>query len=101
MAIERSETPQTPIRELIASGNYPDADAAVEDAILTLSIEAKSQELERLLQIGIDQANRGETVPLTEELGVLMRHEAGRRFDAGARCGYLMPGCGGTDVLHR
>jgi antitoxin ParD1/3/4 len=64
-------TPQTEdqIRHWVDTGSYPDADAVIRDALRLL--EQQHDRLESLrakIQIGLDQLDRGEGIPLTPEL---------------------------------
>jgi antitoxin ParD1/3/4 len=74
-----SVTPQVAdqIRRLVESGLYPDADAVIRDALRLLE-EHRSQieELRAKLQIGIDEADRGEADEWTPALSERLFREA-------------------------
>lgn len=78
-----SLTPQVEeqIRRLIESGQYPDADAVVRDALRLL--EGHRTELDALrakLQVGLDEADRGDVDEWTSELRERIRQDAQKRY---------------------
>ncbi len=69
------------VNEKIASGAYQDANAVVRAGLdLLREREKKRDELRHEIQIGLDQADRGETAAFTDELagGVKARGRRGR-----------------------
>lgn len=81
MSIRISEQDAAKIQEQVESGHYPDVEAAVHEAIgLLLERDREREWLLGELQIGIDQADRGELIDLTPEFvqGVLDRVSAGK-----------------------
>ena len=87
MAIELSPRIQALIAETVEQQHYPDANALIDDALAALISQRQIAHLSALLQVGIDQADRGELIPLTTELREKMRQDARRRFAAGERAG--------------
>ncbi len=65
MQVPLNTASETLISEIMASGLYTAPDEAVTDALVMLreSLHEKRELLEAELQTGIDQINRGETVP--------------------------------------
>lgn len=87
MAIELSPKIQAQINDYVEHGDYPDANALIDDALAALARQRQVEHLSALLQVGIDQADRGELIPLTRELREKMRQDARLRFEAGERAG--------------
>ncbi len=55
------------IRRLVADGRYPDADAVVQDALQLLETrQRRINWFREQIQMGIDEADRGELIPYTE-----------------------------------
>ncbi len=53
------------LQDSVKSGKYPDASAIVEDALGLLRITPRSlDELREMVQVGVEEAGRGETEPL-------------------------------------
>lgn len=65
-----SLTPQLEamIRERVESGRYHDANEVVGDALRLLEERERSEHLNALLAVGLEQAQRGELVEFTPEL---------------------------------
>lgn len=82
MSIHLSTEEEAMIRERVASGRYPDVETALRAAVrLFVESDRDREWLERELQIGIDQANRGEMINLDSEL--IERIMAHARQEAG------------------
>jgi antitoxin ParD1/3/4 len=65
------------IRTLIETGRYPDANTVVNDALRVLeSRDRQIDELRAKIQIGIDEADRGELDEWTPELRARIRQSA-------------------------
>ncbi len=65
------------IRKKVEAGQYTNASELVGQAVLQL--EARDRQIERLnaaLQVGIDQADRGELIPWTPDLMDRLEREA-------------------------
>jgi putative addiction module CopG family antidote len=74
------------VQRLVESGRYDDSEAVLREAVRLLEeIERKRDELRAKLQIGIDEANRGELIEWTPELRQQIRESAHRRAAAGDR----------------
>ena len=56
------------IREHVDSGRYSDANEVVENALQLLEEHERSEHLNALLAVGLEQARRGELVTFTPEL---------------------------------
>lgn len=56
------------IQERVDSGRYTDASEVVRDALRHLEEHERSENLNALLAVGLEQAQRGETVAFTPEL---------------------------------
>ena len=65
-----SLTPQLEamIRAKVDSGMYNSASEVVREALRIMEREESRHQLEEAIQIGIDQANRGETIEVTSDL---------------------------------
>lgn len=73
------------VREKVASGMYSSANEVVREALRLLDQKerARSSQLDRGandVAIGVEQANRGETIVLDENLVEEIREKAARRF---------------------
>ena len=56
------------VQDKVERGHYHNAEAVVEDALRLLDARDQVQHLKHLVALGIAQADRGETVPYTDEL---------------------------------
>jgi hypothetical protein len=84
MSIRVSEQDEAKIHEKVASGLCPVAEMAMYEAVELLDERDRAIEwLNRELQIGLDQADRGELVNVTPELFAeikeQIRREAGKK----------------------
>jgi Arc/MetJ-type ribon-helix-helix transcriptional regulator len=61
---------------LVATGHYADATDAVQRAVDLLAEQEKLKRLRALIQVGIDEEERGEIVEYTPELRQKIREEA-------------------------
>ncbi len=87
MALQLSDKIQAQITEMVANGDYPDADAMLEQALDLLSERQRLVHLRELIAVGVDQAARGETIEYDEQFREDVRQEALRRFAAGETAG--------------
>lgn len=84
MAIQLPADIEARIRQQIESGHFPDAGEVVRKALSLLEDEERRlSSLRAMLQVGVDQADRGETVDWTPELRAKTRQSARRRAKAG------------------
>lgn len=77
MSVTLNPLVQQRIRDLVDSGRYPDVDTVVNDALQMLEVrDHQLAELRAKIQVGIDQADRGELDEWTPELRANIRREA-------------------------
>jgi putative addiction module CopG family antidote len=68
MSVTLSPQTEDLIRQKIASGAYPDADAVVQAGLHLLGQHHdRLNELRAKIRVGLDQIERGETIPYTDE----------------------------------
>lgn len=77
MSVTLTPRLEAKIRERVESGRYSDASEVVEDALQLLEERERSEHLNALLAVGLEQARRGELIPFTPE----MFDEIDRRVD--------------------
>lgn len=87
MALQLSPKNQARITELLEHGDYPNADAVVEQALELLSERERLVRLRELIALGVEQANRGELIEYNQEFREDAKREASRRFAAGETAG--------------
>lgn len=87
MALQLSPKNQARITELLEHGDYPNADAVVEQALELLSERERLVRLRELIALGVEQANRGELIEYNQEFREDAKREALRRFAAGETAG--------------
>ena len=75
------------ISAVVEAGDYPDADSLLNDLLTPLEPEELDPETAALIQEGLDAMERGETMPLTDELVRSIREDAMRAYEAGERAG--------------
>jgi len=83
MALQLSHKNQARITELVAHGDYPDADTVVEQALELLSERERLVRLRELVALGVEQANRGELIEYNQEFREEAMRSALRRFAEG------------------
>lgn len=67
MALQLSSKNQARIVELIEHGDYPDADAVVEQALELLAERERFIELKAMIAAGVEQVAQGKVVEFTPE----------------------------------
>ena len=68
MSVTLASQTEDRIRHLVDIGSYPNADAVVRDALRLLEQHHdKLTTLRAKIQIGLDQVERGEVIPYTDE----------------------------------
>jgi Arc/MetJ-type ribon-helix-helix transcriptional regulator len=87
MALQLSPKIQARIAEMVDHGDYPDADAMLEEALELLAEHERLVELKAMIAVGVDQARRGEVVEYNEQFRIDAKREALRRFSEGEVAG--------------
>ena len=86
MAMQLPPDIEARIQQKVAEGYFPDADEVIREAMRLLDAQERQlDELRAKLQIGLDQLDRGESVPFTPELIERIRRNADERFRRGER----------------
>ncbi len=67
MALQLSHKNQARITEMVAHGDYPDADTVVEQALELLSERERFVELKAMIAAGVEQVAQGKVVEFTPE----------------------------------
>lgn len=67
MSVTLTPELEAKIRERVDSGRYGDAAEVISDAMLLLEERERSEHLNALLAVGLEQARRGELVEFTPE----------------------------------
>lgn len=67
MALHLSERIQAQITEMVANGDYPDADAMLEQALDLLSEREGFVELKAMIAAGVEEVAQGKIVEFTPE----------------------------------
>ena len=83
MSVQIAPQIEAMIQERVAAGMYPDADAVLREAMRLLDDHERLQRLRAKIQIGVDQADRGELVDFTPELIEQLGREAEEMFKRG------------------
>jgi antitoxin ParD1/3/4 len=83
MSVTLTPELEAQIRERVDSGRYHDANEVVGDALRLLEEHERSEHLNALLAVGLEQARRGELVKFTPELF----EEIDRRVEERFLCG--------------
>jgi len=65
---------------LIAAGQYKDASQVIDQALRLLEEHERRQQLRAKIQVGLDQIDRGEVVPVTPELWDEIDRQVDERF---------------------
>ncbi|HEY7030799.1 MAG TPA: type II toxin-antitoxin system ParD family antitoxin [Thermomicrobiales bacterium] len=73
------------VRRQIEAGRFQTADEVIEEALGVLDERERMEQLRAKLQVGIDQADRGELVDWTPELREQIRQSARRRVKLGEK----------------
>lgn len=84
--MSRQLTPQHEalVEQIVATGDFGDADQVIDEALRLLEERHRQlQELRAKLQVGLDQADRGELAEWTPELRQQLRQSAHRRAQMG------------------
>lgn len=77
---------ETRVQEMVARGDFSDADAVIREAMRLLDEqESRLAQLRAMLQTGLSQLDRGEGVRFTPKLVAQMRRDAEERFRRGER----------------
>jgi Arc/MetJ-type ribon-helix-helix transcriptional regulator len=87
MAITISPHILARIDAVVEANDYPNADALLDQLLAPLEHEPVDPITAALVQEGIEAMERGETMPLTDDLIRSIREEAMRAYDAGERAG--------------
>lgn len=67
MAIQLSPEAEATIRDLIERGDYGDPEAVVEEALRVLAERDQHAKLKAAIAVGMEQFERGETIPWTPD----------------------------------
>ncbi len=76
MSIQISPEAEATIRELIERGDYDDPEAVVDEALRVLAERDHYGRLKAALAVGIEQYERGETIPWTPDYFDRLKREA-------------------------
>lgn len=87
MSVDLPPQLETAIRARVDSGEYPDAAAVIAEAMRLLQERDDLRQLRAAIQIGIDELERGEGIPFTDEFHDQMIERALARAKAGERPG--------------
>jgi Arc/MetJ-type ribon-helix-helix transcriptional regulator len=87
MAITISPHILARIDAVVEANDYPNADSLLDYLLAPLEHDTIDPATVALVQEGIQAMERGETIPLTDELIRSIREEAMRAYDAGERAG--------------
>jgi Arc/MetJ-type ribon-helix-helix transcriptional regulator len=68
MALQISPRIQAQIVEMVARGDYPDADSMLEEALELLSERERLVELKAMIAVGVEEVAQGKVVEFTPEL---------------------------------
>jgi antitoxin ParD1/3/4 len=68
MVVTLSPRAEELIRRQLETGPYQSADEVIEQALSLLDEHERRQHLRAMIQVGLDQLDRGEVIPLTPEL---------------------------------
>ena len=84
MSIQLAPATEAKINERVERGQYPDAASVVEEALRSLDAREKKVELHSLLQVALDQVDRGEIIEMDDDFWpniMWEAKEANRRGD--------------------
>lgn len=85
MAITISPHILARIGAVVEANDYPNADALLDQLLAPLEHDTIDPVTAALVQEGIEAMERGETMPLTDDLIRSIREQAIRAYDAGER----------------
>jgi antitoxin ParD1/3/4 len=74
---------ETMLEEKVTSGRYADASAVIQEALRLLDERDRLQQLRAELAIGLEQIERGETVPYTPDFMDRLKREAAEHVRLG------------------
>jgi antitoxin ParD1/3/4 len=83
MSVTLSPRAEALIREKVAAGPYRSADEVIEAALDALDERERLAQLRAMLQVGIDQLDRGEGMPFTPQLLDEIEREAAEAYRRG------------------
>lgn len=81
--IQISEEDAALVEQKVEQGLYPDTQAAIAEAIRLLDEHDALAELRAKIQVGLDQAARGEVVPFNEETRQRIVREGRAKYERG------------------
>ena len=81
--IEISEEVAAIVQQKVERGLYPDAGAAIAEAIRLLDEHDELVALRAKIQVGLDQAARGEVIPWNEETKLRIIREGREAYERG------------------
>jgi antitoxin ParD1/3/4 len=76
MSIQLSPEAEATIREFVERGDYRDAEAVVEEALRVLAEREQYAKLKAAIAVGMEQVERGETIPWTPDYFDRLKREA-------------------------
>lgn len=76
MSIALAPEIEAKIQERVKRGHYADADAVVGEALRVLEARDKKAKLQELLQVALDQVDRGEIIEMTDDFWPNILREA-------------------------
>jgi len=76
MSIHLGPSVQAKINQRVESGQYPDAASVVEEALRSLDARERKAELHALLQVALDQVDRGEIIEMDDDFWPNIMREA-------------------------
>ena len=76
MSIRLGPSVQAKINQRVESGQYPDAASVVEEALRSLDARERKAELHALLQVALDQVDRGEIIEMDDDFWPNIMREA-------------------------
>lgn len=76
MSIQLAPSIEAKINERVESGQYPDAASVVEEALRSLDARERKAELHALLQVALDQVDRGEIIEMDDDFWPNIMREA-------------------------
>ncbi|HUG63456.1 MAG TPA: type II toxin-antitoxin system ParD family antitoxin [Methylomirabilota bacterium] len=85
MSVDLAPHVEALIREKIEAGPYRTADEVIHEALQALEERERLQRLRAMLQVGLDQLDRGEGVEFTPEWSAQRRRLAVQRAEAGEK----------------
>lgn len=76
MVIQLSPETEALLDELVQRGDYADREAAVVEALRVLAERDQYDRLKAAIAVGLEQVERGETIPWTPDMFDRLRQEA-------------------------